>query len=474
MKTATLFITLSFTIGTANATPLIGVYDQAPDWTATDLNGNSHTLSNYLNDGYTVILDFFTTTCVPCQEFHQSQTLQTLYAQHGPGTADDKLMVFLVTYANTPELGGGQGSIDWITGTPYPIICDANVMDLYGLVAFPRVLTICPTGMVIDDHHGSIESMWAMCETCDHLQADSPHDATLLGTGGGECTAADDSHTTILFNVGQQSLTNVAIEAVECGTGNVLSSTTWTGVLASYEQTAVSVPGWSAPPGDQCVYYRITSPDDDDQNDASPQEIYRSQSAVAPSTHVTLEVFTDAHGADWSWFLQSMDLDQVANVQQGSCADNTLYTQTFDLDPGSCWWFNITNESGYGFQPPGYYRLTCNGLPFITEAETFQVNGGPTVIHGAYFSTTAVTGLADPGTNALPVQITFGNEQLQLSVLKPGDLVQLMDAAGRLIRQDRSSGSSMSLDLAGLGDGLYAVVVAGTNARMSRSFVIAQ
>ena len=39
----------------------------AVDFTATDVHGNSHNLFSYLNAGKYVLIDFFYTTCVPCQ-----------------------------------------------------------------------------------------------------------------------------------------------------------------------------------------------------------------------------------------------------------------------------------------------------------------------------------------------------------------------------------------------------------------------
>lgn len=38
------------------------------DFTVTDIEGNTHTLSNYTNAGKWVVLDFFFTTCGPCQQ----------------------------------------------------------------------------------------------------------------------------------------------------------------------------------------------------------------------------------------------------------------------------------------------------------------------------------------------------------------------------------------------------------------------
>lgn len=41
----------------------------APDFKVTDTHGNQHRLYDYLEKGKTVVLDFFFTTCIPCQYY---------------------------------------------------------------------------------------------------------------------------------------------------------------------------------------------------------------------------------------------------------------------------------------------------------------------------------------------------------------------------------------------------------------------
>ena len=104
----------------------------APDWTLTDLNGTSHNLYTYLDNGYTVFIDFSATWCGPCWGYHISGALENLYVDHGPAgmpnvspTTTDDVMVFFIEgdESTLAALQGGAGSQgDWITGTPYPIL----------------------------------------------------------------------------------------------------------------------------------------------------------------------------------------------------------------------------------------------------------------------------------------------------------------------------------------------------------------
>ena len=50
----------------------------APDWTLTDVNGTTHSLYDYLDNNYTVFLDFSAVWCGPCWGYHTGGALEDL------------------------------------------------------------------------------------------------------------------------------------------------------------------------------------------------------------------------------------------------------------------------------------------------------------------------------------------------------------------------------------------------------------
>lgn len=471
MRTITLPLALAAVLAHAQQ-PMVGLYEQAPDFTATDMNGGVHTLQSYLDDGYTVILDFIVPWCEPCVELHESGVLHTLYNTYGPasGSTDRKIMVFMVTYTGIPYLDGGQ-TIDFVSGTPYPILKHTPILDAYGVMAFPRVLTICPSGMVVSTQSSTVlANMLDACVACEHYTADSPNDATLLPAEDPGCLLETDDRHVPLYNVGTAALTAVSIEAVDCFTNDVLSTTTWTGTLATYEQTLVTLPGWSAPPGERCVRYRIATPDDDAVNDVAPDIYYQAPVGTSATSTVTVEVLTDANGAGWTWYLYGSDGQTAAFVQEGEYAANTFYTRTVELDPNLCWHFGIANWTVPSFQAPGYYRVISGGEVLIDETNTTQLTGGA-VLHDAYFISGLATAIGETSVATPELRVT-GAGLLNITRAVDGSTLQVLDGAGRLIMQERIAGTSATVDLSGLTSGAYIAALTSNAGRYARTIVI--
>ncbi len=126
----------------------------APNFTATDINGNSHDLQAYLNQGKTVILNISATWCGPCWNYKQTGALEDIYYAYGEHGSDEVVVLYVEGDPSTgiDQLNGiGSGTVgDWVSSTPFPIIDDASIANAYQISYFPTVYRICPDGFVYE------------------------------------------------------------------------------------------------------------------------------------------------------------------------------------------------------------------------------------------------------------------------------------------------------------------------------------
>lgn len=123
----------------------------APDFQLTDLDGNTHHLYEYLDQGKAVFLDFFACHCPSCWAYHNTGTMETMNQMYGPdGT--DQMKILMIEYDEYNEdafLGlGGYTQGDWTAGNSIPMInvegADRSIFAAYNMTYYPMVYKICP------------------------------------------------------------------------------------------------------------------------------------------------------------------------------------------------------------------------------------------------------------------------------------------------------------------------------------------
>ena len=144
----------------------------APDFTVTDIDGNTHHLYEILESGKSVVLDFSAVWCSICWNYHNSHALNDFYMQYGPDGSNEAMVLFLESDLTTGVdaingIGGGtQG--DWTDGTLYPIVDLPNheIRTAYDVPGYPTIYKICPDKKVYELFQPSAKELGFWLQSC--------------------------------------------------------------------------------------------------------------------------------------------------------------------------------------------------------------------------------------------------------------------------------------------------------------------
>lgn len=124
-----------------------------PDFTYTDITGDTHHLYGYLDAGKTVIVDVMATWCPLC--VNSVPGLETIWEEHGPSGDDTMVVLSFERDANTTN----EASWAATHGVTSPIITGAEdlIVNTWNIDYQPRYFVICPDG-TFQFHVGAINA----------------------------------------------------------------------------------------------------------------------------------------------------------------------------------------------------------------------------------------------------------------------------------------------------------------------------
>ncbi len=258
MKKLLLSILALASFGCAKAQLPDGVI--APDFTLTDINNVTHNLYTYLAQGKRVYIDVSATWCGPCWNFHNSNALEDLWAQHGPAgspgvnanTTNDCIVLFVegdVSTTNADLNGTGPNTQgNWVTGVQHPIIdlqTGSTFNNDYNIGYFPTIYMVCQDKIITEVGQLTAAQLYAAGSTCPAgapnasvdvvSAAQYPAPAYMCGTG---------INPTLKFvNYSTTPLTSATINIKYNGT--TINTYPWTGNVAANAVGTVTVPSFT-------------------------------------------------------------------------------------------------------------------------------------------------------------------------------------------------------------------------------------
>ncbi len=387
-----LFTLICFALVGLSANAQLADGSIAPDFTATDINGNTWNLYELLDQGKTVVIDVSATWCGPCWSYHQSGALENLYEQYGPNGTNE-MFVFMIEGDDNTTLDdlygtGNSTQGDWVTGTPYPIVDDAGwLAELYEITYYPTIYHICSNRLVTEVPQSPTAEIYAMNGDCA-VAAGVNNAAVLQYTGfsGAFCQTQTFAPSALIQNLGTSNLTAATVNLSV--NGNLTQTIDWAGNLNTYQLETVIFNDVTID-ADATMKVEVTSVNgttDDDANNNSVTANATLSTAVANQNILTLEIKTDNYPGETYWEIRNANGDAyysggnatVVGGIDGSgtyTGASTVYTHEITLPADDCYEFAIYDSYGDGIccvEGNGYYKISDQAGNIVLQGGQFE------------------------------------------------------------------------------------------------------
>ncbi len=470
------------------ATAQIADGSAAPNFTATDINGNSYTLSDYLAAGKTVIIDVSATWCGPCWAYHNTHALRDLYNAYGPNGSDEVMVFFVEGDASTTlaDLNGTGSNTtgNWVEGTPYPILDNAGIGSAYQISYFPTIFRICPDGMgggtVYEQGQSSFSALVSSIGTncgqtlsgiSNHVQMEGGEVVSCSTTGAPEVK---------FKNFGNNAITSATAVLYENGTQ--VASQTFSGNVAPLAEGTVTFSSLTLNSGAtytaELTLVNAVAPANPTL--ATADVNVDISSVVSGTLAASVHIVTDRYGAETTWTLKNSAGTTIASG--GPYANLTANGTTVQpvvnvtLVQDECYTMTVNDSygdgmnSGYGV---GSFAVKNAGNVSFISGGTFTsvakesakgTNSQASLVENTI---AGVNIFPNPATDVL--NVTFDANDANYSIT-------MTDLSGRVIAKNAVSGVSgtqnVSFDVTNIAKGSYIVTISSSTGVYTDNVVI--
>lgn len=484
-----------FALATIGANAQFAPGSTAPDFTATDIYGNSHSLyTDYLNEGKHVLLNVSATWCGPCWNYHNTHALGEFYEAYGPNGSNEAVVLYVEgdpsTTLNDIYGTGNNTWGNWTTETPYPIIDSGTVANLYhapyAQPYFPTIFRICSTGILTEINQLTAPNLRNnFSNNCSTLIG-VPNHVKVLSSNIYACHENGGSATFKVKNYGNNNITEAVLVLKE--SGNIVATQTFTGNVAQFGTANVNFQSLDLISGGD---YTI------EVQSINGGTIHNADFAVAEIGEVTIaeeveyttlevKVYTDSYPGEARWRIKNSAGTIIASAgpyqgngnNAGGVDANTTKTHNISVVANECYTVELLDQYGDGWGLPSSSNPNTPGLEifengtsviFINGTGAFS-NTAPLSRLGA-FKTAGVLDSEDFNLNKFSV---YPNPSTGIFNIFTSEIVKvnIIDISGKTVYKADALNNNAVINLSSLQSGIYLMNVSGENINKTEKLII--
>jgi hypothetical protein len=471
----------------------------APDFTATDINGNSHTLSSYLNDGKHVLINISATWCGPCWNYHNTHALGDFYKAYGPSGSDEVVILYVegdITTSVQSIYGEGNDTWgDWSAGTPYPIINDEApnppvagdnrgvIAQAYQIEYYPTLFRVCAnTGTTLELNQLTAPNLRNNLNGGCTAMTGVPNHAEIEIGNIYACGTTSDVFAK-LKNYGNNNITS-AIVTLKAN-GAVVATTNYSGNVAQFSSGTITFENVEINPE---ANYSVEVESVNGENlhyapfgTAEAGDVYVAN--TAEHVNLKVKVYTDSYPGEIQWRLKNSNGTMIASGgpyqgngnNAGGPDANTVKTHNVSVSPSECYTLELIDAYGDGWGLPSGANPNTPGIEVSRDDNTIVFIDGTsafsTFVRPGAFVTTATLGVENLQVTEFSV---YPNPSTGIFNINTSEVVNIkvVDITGKVVYQAQNVDNNGVVNLSSLQKGVYLMQVSGDTIQKTEKLIL--